>query len=96
MITYIIKSGEYHKIGKTSNLDKRLEQYNTHNPNYQVVKIIEGNCETYLQKLFRAYHYKTEWFIFPVNWEEIIEQSQYKKFAIKGRNRAIEIYSIKL
>lgn len=78
MITYIIKSGEYFKIGKTVNLAKRLKQYDTHNPDYQMVIGIDGDCEEYLHKLFELYHYKLEWFKLPLNWEEILEQSDYK------------------
>ena len=30
---YLMKSDDYLKIGITDNLDKRLKQYRTHNPN---------------------------------------------------------------
>jgi len=34
---YLIKSTEYLKIGYTDNLDSRLKQYDTHNPNYELL-----------------------------------------------------------
>lgn len=77
-ITYIIQSGRFHKIGKTTNLSNRLKQYSTHNPDYQLTMILEGDYEDYLHYYFQQYLYKTEWFIFPEDWKDLLDHSDYK------------------
>jgi hypothetical protein len=62
MYTYIIKSGEYYKIGKTIDPNKRFSQYNTHNPDYNIVKLIKGNCEKYLHKIYKHKHSHLEFY----------------------------------
>ena len=69
---YLIKCGNYLKIGFTENLEQRTKTYETHNPDFEVLCTIDGdkNDETYLHNLFKQYKYKNEWFY---NNEEIIE-----------------------
>lgn len=50
---YLIKSGNYIKIGYSENLEKRLQSYNTHNPNYQLIDTIEGDED--LEKPYIVY-----------------------------------------
>ena len=42
---YLIKSGEWYKIGYAKNVAKRLDAYNTHNPNYELLGVKEGTLE---------------------------------------------------
>lgn len=42
---YLIQSGQNFKIGTTKNLEKRLKQYQTHNPNIVVVSTRKGGKE---------------------------------------------------
>lgn len=79
-ITYIIKSGDYYKIGMTSDWSKRAESYNTHNPNWELIETIEGDYEHQLHHIFRDYRIKFEWFKFPTNWKEILALSNYKTY----------------
>ena len=69
---YLIKCGNYLKIGFTENLEQRTKTYETHNPDFEVLCTIDGdkNDEAYLHNLFKQYKYKNEWFY---NNEEIIE-----------------------
>ena len=79
MVTYILKSGKHYKIGKTTSLRDRMTSYDTHNPDYELLKTIDGDCEKYLHNYFVDYHYKLEWFSLPDNWEELLAQSDYIK-----------------
>lgn len=62
IVTYIIKSGKYYKIGRTSNLNKRLSAFNTLNPDFKLVKVIQGDYEKFLHKFFIDRHYRLEWY----------------------------------
>lgn len=42
---YLIKSNKFLKIGYTSNIDNRIKQYKTHNPDIKILSIIEGTRE---------------------------------------------------
>lgn len=61
---YLIKSENYLKIGYTDNLARRVCQYKTHNPNFQVEDSMEGTKDTEKQihKLIKEYQYQGEWF----------------------------------
>lgn len=63
-ITYILKqkNSNLYKIGKTINLDKRLSQYNTHNPNYFLVGTINKDIELELHNYFNPKRVSNEWF----------------------------------
>ena len=61
---YLIQSNDYIKIGYTVNLEKRLKQYNTHNPEYKILYVREGTAsdEYFLHKIFEKYLINdTEW-----------------------------------
>lgn len=61
---YLIKSGKYIKIGYAKDVLKRLKDYYTHNPDYQLLDTSEGNLkmEAFLHKILKPYQYRTEWF----------------------------------
>lgn len=73
---YIIKSGEYIKIGYSKDectLIKRFKCYNTHNPEYKVLNVFTGEKEDEkkLHQLCLSEKFKTEWFYYS---EDIIEK----------------------
>ena len=61
---YLIKSGKYIKISYAKNIQERLSDYYTHNPDYQLLDTSEGNMkmEKFLHKILKPYQYRTEWF----------------------------------
>ena len=61
---YIIKSGDKIKIGKTSNMDKRLMAYKTHNPDIHLIKTYDydDSLEQYLHNYYKDYRITGEWF----------------------------------
>ena len=67
---YLIRSGNYIKIGFTEDLDSRISQYETHNPNFEVIGIKDGNradeleYHLYLNKLGLSVKNKVEWFFY--------------------------------
>jgi hypothetical protein len=66
--TYFILCQEcgYIKIGKTTNIEKRLDALQTGNPfKLKIVLIIKGDKEKELHKLFNQYRVDGgEWFLF--------------------------------
>jgi len=76
---YIIKSNLDYKIGYTTNYDKRLQNYKTHNPNISTICVIESNmaynCESYLKERFRKNNINGEWF--DLNDDELGEALKY-------------------
>lgn len=63
---YILKSGNYIKIGICANLEKRKKQYATHNPEFEIVCTREGtpSDEYFLHKIFEKYLHHGEWYIY--------------------------------
>lgn len=62
MFTYLIKSHNLYKIGKARDVDKRVKTYRTHNPKFELIKIIEGDCERSLHSIYHHKRIKGEWF----------------------------------
>ena len=62
IITYIIESQGYYKIGRTDDMERRITEYNTHNPKYEVIHIISMDCESFLHKHFESKRVRFEWF----------------------------------
>lgn len=65
---YLLESSDYYKIGYTLNeetLEKRLKSYHTHNPEFELVDLYEGDKkeENKIHKLCKDFKYKGEWFI---------------------------------
>jgi len=61
---YLIECGDYYKIGYASDIDRRLKQYNTHNPDYIVLDIKDGDTkdEALLHRKCKEFRIKGEWF----------------------------------
>lgn len=61
---YFIKSNGFVKIGYAKNIDKRMKQYYTHNPDFQLLDSIDGELqeEKFLHKILKNYQFRTEWF----------------------------------
>lgn len=61
---YLIESGEYYKIGYTQDLDKRLKQYATHNPNIKLIDSQDGDTkdENNLHYMCKPFLVENEWF----------------------------------
>lgn len=76
MNIYLIKSGDYYKVGYTSNFMIRLRAYVTHNPNLKVLGMVKIYSKTKRQlenavhneiekmgyKFYSQYGITTEWF----------------------------------
>lgn len=62
MYTYIIESQGLYKIGRAKNVEKRINQYRTHNPLFKVVKVINGDYERLLHKIFWDKRSHLEWY----------------------------------
>lgn len=62
MTTYIIESQGVYKIGKTTNIQKRLDGYDTHNPGYELIHTYSADCEAYLHSMFSSKRIRKEWF----------------------------------
>ena len=66
-IIYFIRCNEYYKIGYTSNFERRLAQYRTHNP-FDLIVIATKNtksCGHYEDDIFKRYSsalHHGEWF----------------------------------
>ena len=65
---YLIESGIYAKIGYSTDyktLENRIQSYQTHNPSFNVIDLVEGSLEDEkkLQALYKEYkaNPKTEW-----------------------------------
>ena len=62
-------SSGYLKIGYSKDIPKRLCAYNTCNPDYILLDVVEGTTkdESEFHQLISDYHYKLEWFHFNQN-----------------------------
>lgn len=65
-MVYLIKSGNYLKIGYSNDVKKRLQNYTTHNPDIVLLDTIEGDesIEKMLHNLCKEFRLnnKQEWF----------------------------------
>lgn len=61
---YFIKSGEFLKVGYSTDVPKRMKQYATHNPSFELLYIINGDqkLEKQIQSELSDYHFRLEWF----------------------------------
>jgi len=61
---YFIESNNYLKVGYTSNITNRMKQYATHNPDFHLLYVIEGDekLEKEIHRELKDYHYRLEWF----------------------------------
>lgn len=98
MYTYIIESQGLYKIGKAKDIEVRLKAYDTHNPNYTLLKVYHGDYELWLQRKYHKNKVKGEWY--SMSQEEVIEICDIKfpngvepivyKEKIKGRAMTTE------
>lgn len=82
---YLIKSGTYLKIEYTYNVEKRMTQYATHNPDFILLDTAEGSLrdEENLHAILKPYWIKNEWFY---NCDEVIKVwNSYKNNPIMKR-----------
>ena len=88
---YLIKSSTYLKIGYTYNIEKRMKQYETHNPDFVLLDTAEGSLqdEENLHAVLKPYWIKNEWFY---NCDEVIKVwNSYKNNPLMKRiERRIE------
>ena len=63
---YLIESSNYVKIGYAKDIVKRMRQYNTHNPEFNLIDVTNGELadETELHRKLKPYKYKNEWYYF--------------------------------
>jgi hypothetical protein len=82
---YLIKCGEFYKIGKTTNLEKRIKQLTTGNP-YPLILVnsIYSLDIDSLEKSFHNYYRQKriigEWF--KLNFEEVLEFTNVASMAV--------------
>lgn len=57
-----MKSHDLYKIGKAKNVNKRIQTFKTGNPVIEVVKVIEGDYEHKLHKIYKEKRVIGEWF----------------------------------
>lgn len=76
---YLIESSNYIKIGYAKDVDKRIKQYETHNPKFNLIDATIGDLtdEAELHRNLKPYKYKNEWFYF--NKDVIIIWLNYVK-----------------
>ena len=62
--TYVIydKLTGYSKIGKTTDIKKRLSTLSTSNLNLELLVVLPTNQEKFLHKYFKEKHIEKEWF----------------------------------
>lgn len=64
MKTYLFQSGDKYKIGKSRDVNRRLEELGLYNPDIKLVCEMVGDLETELHEKYKKYLYKREWFVF--------------------------------
>ena len=66
--TYLVKSGNYYKVGFTNNIHRRINEYKTHNPQIEFIGFIftytksGRNLETQLHREIEKKYNTFEWF----------------------------------
>nr|DAD94560.1 MAG TPA: hypothetical protein [Siphoviridae sp. ctREU2] len=84
---YLIESGNYVKIGYAKDIDKRMLQYATHNPNFSLVDATYGELsdEKDLHRILKPYRYINEWYYFnkevALVWLDYVKKQEPKMCA---------------
>ena len=75
-MVYLIKSGNYLKIGCTKNFTNRLKNYDTCNPDVEILGIRDGDFtdESTLHNLCSKYRFRDEWFVYNKELIKIFEE----------------------
>lgn len=78
---YLIKSGNYLKIGYAKNIEERMKLYITHNPDFELLDKKESTLldEKELHRICKKWQFRTEWYYYD---EEIIKI--FKEFIPKN------------
>lgn len=79
---YVLKENQNLKVGYSSNLDKRLKQYKTHNNNFSLLMITEGDriLEKEIHLKLKDYKIRTEWFNYCTETIEILRNYSFEEF----------------
>lgn len=86
---YLIKSFDYLKIGYTDDITKRLNAFNTTNPDFTLLETKEGtrDDEKVLHKLCKPWSHRNEWFkdVSEVRkfWNDYQETTEYDVIKLK-------------
>lgn len=76
-LVYFIKSGNFLKIGYTTNLDSRLKAHQTSNPDFELLYTIPGQKfdESAFHERFKKFRsiQKTEWFVIESELVQFVE-----------------------
>lgn len=93
---YLIKSGNYLKIGFAENVNKRMQCYITHNPDFELLDTKEGttNDEKIIHKLCSPWLHRNEWFkdVPEVRkfWNDYQETTEYNIIKLKEEIEALK------
>lgn len=83
------KEESYLKIGYTKDIKERIKAYNTHNANFELIEVIEGekDIETLAHEILLQFKYKGEWYIenneIYLIWEICKQESKLRKLEQK-------------
>ena len=83
---YLLKSGNYLKIGYAKNIEERMKLYTTHNPDFELLDTAEGTLldEKELHKVCKRWQHRTEWYDYN---EEVIKI--FKEFTTRNKSEVI-------
>jgi len=77
MKTYLFKSGEYLKIGRSTDVYKRLRMVRTMNPiPVELLAVVDNDIERELHKLFAPHRVNGEWFFFRQQIVDVFQSYQ--------------------
>lgn len=62
MKTYLVQNGDIIKIGRTSNIERRLANMKSYIPDAKLLCMLDGDVEKYLHKRYDKCRYSGEWF----------------------------------
>ena len=79
-LTYILFSRGLYKIGKTKDINTRLNVLRTANPDIELLYLIQNDIEGILKKRFKEKRYRREWFRLEAEDLMLIEQEYFEKF----------------
>lgn len=63
---YLVKSGNYLKVGFSNNIENREDSYNTDNPDFEFIHTRDGDRkdESYLHKILSSKIHHREWMLY--------------------------------
>lgn len=71
---YVIENSNHFKVGFTKDWESRRLAYNTHNPDWKEVLVMEGSVtlESLIKKQLKVHQHRGEWFLKFDNWLGIL------------------------